>query len=231
MNKIKFWYRSNDIKDLVNFPSPAKQSIPDWYKKAEKYFDGKNEIYVSERGVPNVGLKSCIPFLDSLISGYFITLHCDVLVKKNSDGSSNFSWAHGLSPIVPRNEKMMEQLPSIDGFSSFNQGWENFFRFTLPKGYSALITHPINHFDLPFISTSGIIDGPVVDGGAMPFCISNIFEGIIPEGTPIAQIIPFKRDDWKTEIAKDSEYLKPWNPRIKLSGWYRDNIWKKKNFD
>jgi hypothetical protein len=34
-----------------------------------------------------------------------------------------------------------------------------------------------------------------------PFVINDInFEGIIPKGTPIAQVIPFKRDPWEIKI-------------------------------
>jgi hypothetical protein len=31
------------------------------------------------------------------------------------------------------------------------------------------------------------------------------FEGLIPKGTPIAQVIPFKRESWKMEIGGEKE--------------------------
>ena len=34
-----------------------------------------------------------------------------------------------------------------------------------------------------------------------PFFIKEGFTGLIPYGTPIVQIIPFKRDDWKSKFS------------------------------
>jgi len=30
--------------------------------------------------------------------------------------------------------------------------------------------------------------------------MKNNFEGLIPKGTPVIQVIPFKRDNWKSNI-------------------------------
>ena len=32
------------------------------------------------------------------------------------------------------------------------------------------------------------------------------FEGMIPAGTPMAQVIPFKREDWKMTIGSQDEW-------------------------
>jgi hypothetical protein len=32
-----------------------------------------------------------------------------------------------------------------------------------------------------------------------------MFEGLIPKGTPVAQVIPFKRDKWKMKIGSKKE--------------------------
>jgi hypothetical protein len=47
----------------------------------------------------------------------------------------------------------------------------------------------------------GIIDSDkVTTSGLIPFFIKNDFVGVVPEGTPYLQIIPFKREDWESEI-------------------------------
>jgi len=73
----------------------------------------------------------------------------------------------------------------------------------------------------------------MVPGGNVPFFFSKDFEGIIPMGTPIAQIIPFKRDDWKSEIINDevNYQSKIFNIGRVLNGAYRKKSWKKKKFD
>jgi hypothetical protein len=43
-----------------------------------------------------------------------------------------------------------------------------------------------------------------------PFRMKNGWTGVIPAGTPIAQIIPFKRENWKYSIENlgEDEFLK-----------------------
>jgi hypothetical protein len=78
--------------------------------------------------------------------------------------------------------------------------WNNPWAIKTPPGYSCLITQPF-HRDLPFTILPGIVDTdtyPVPIN--FPCVLSNIeFEGLIPAGTPLAQIIPFKRDSWISE--------------------------------
>jgi hypothetical protein len=40
--------------------------------------------------------------------------------------------------------------------------------------------------------------------GNIPFFIKEGFSGVIPKGTPIAQVIPFKRESWTSKcLASD----------------------------
>ena len=65
------------------------------------------------------------------------------------------------------------------------------FNIKLPKDYSLLFLSPINRFDLPFLSITGIVDCDMYTGTVhFPFFIKNSFTGIIEKGTPIVQIIP-----------------------------------------
>jgi hypothetical protein len=41
-----------------------------------------------------------------------------------------------------------------------------------------------------------------------PFVLNDIkFEGLIPAGTPYAQVIPFKRDSWQMEIGNEQDLV------------------------
>jgi hypothetical protein len=225
---IKYWY-SDERKEYYLPPSPAKQSVPEWYKKIPKFFDGTNKVSVGQRGASNIGVKGCVPFLDALTCGYVVRLHCDILVSRDENNEPTLSWASEIPPVVGRSEQMVAQLPYIKGFSKFQYAWEIPFYLKVPKGYSFAMVHPLNHFELPFISSSGIVDESVRNG-AMPFCLNDEFEGIIPAGTPITQIIPFKREDWKVSEGSDKDKPYGWVPTSKIFGWYRENIWKKKNY-
>ena len=71
-------------------------------------------------------------------------------------------------------------------------------------------------------------------GLAATFYIKNDFTGIIPKGTPLAQIFPFKRDDWKHEFAepltqKENQKLK-FKLLSKIERSYQKQFWQKKSY-
>ena len=233
---INYWFDPSVLKDSrgdIEFFIPpitsAKEVFPKWFKDIPKYYDGSNSLRVND-GQANIGVKGCYPFIDTFTSGYVIKLHCDVLVEKGISGIS-VNWTHDISPIVGRSIELVNGIPNFSSFTSFEFAWELFYRIRLPKGYSALFVHPLNRTDLPFISSSGIVDA---DGGmangSIPFSLDKNFEGIIPEGTPIIQIIPFKRDSWKANYTKQPKNFY-WNPRKNITGWYKKNIWKRKSYE
>ena len=69
--------------------------------------------------------------------------------------------------------------------------------------------------------------------GNHPFFIKRGFEGIIPMGTPMMSIIPFKRTKWKSghrpidPMERDVLQAKV---RRHASSGYKKEIWEKKEF-
>ena len=58
-------------------------------------------------------------------------------------------------------------------------------------------------------------------------------DGLIPAGTPIMQVIPFKRDDWKSyanEYDSKEQIHKHQKIRKHLFGGYKKEHWQKKTF-
>ena len=55
----------------------------------------------------------------------------------------------------------------------------------------------------------GIVDTDTYNAPVnFPFVLNNIkFEGLIPAGSPMAQVIPFKRDSWEMEIGGTEEFV------------------------
>jgi hypothetical protein len=117
----------------------------------------------------------------------------------------------------------------------FHFVWQTMVALNLPKGYSCIITHPLNRHDLPFISLSGIVDADsMLNEGSIPFYIKEDFEGLIKTGTPILQVIPFKREGWKLEEKKGLLEKATVNGIRSLNysyGWYKKYVWKKKEFN
>jgi hypothetical protein len=87
-------------------------------------------------------------------------------------------------------------------YPKFNNPWS----IKTPKGYSTLFVQPM-HRESIFTILPGIVDTDIYTAPVnFPFIINDInFEGLIPKGTPIAQIIPIKRDVWKMQIGAEKE--------------------------
>jgi hypothetical protein len=242
LKKIKTF---STIKYSENI-KPAKSFIPEWYKDSSRYVGNNDKLQVSLDGNSNPGIKLCSPFLDSLTTGYIATLWQDIYVEKTELGSS-IRWRPSQhekhiessdSPVNerPRRNGPAEHLPTPAGHQEQHFAWLHPYTFELPEGYSAIVTHPLNRFDLPFTTLSGVVDAdlfPMVPGN-IPFFIKNNFSGLIKQGTPIFQIIPFKRESWKSEIDPGLiEKIK--QVRFKstsvFSGWYKKNSWSKKHYE
>ena len=215
---------------LPMFPGliPTKSLIPKWYKESPTHANNKPAFLPNNSAT----MKACIPFMDAMTSGYCITLAGDVLVEQ-VDGLPYFTW--GEHPLVAtRKAETMGKIPTPSGFSKSHFAWKSWVSLELPKGYSALFTHPLNRFDLPFITLSGIVDDYIMPKGEIPFYIQEGFEGLLPQGTPIAQIIPFKRENW-TSQREEGLYIKgelnSTSSNLLLSGWYKKNIWKRKSYE
>jgi len=211
--------------------TPAKNHIPDWYKKIPKWKN--NEMFEIGKGF-NITVKHCMPFLDSLTAGYMITLPNDLYVK-NNDGKPLIFWSHSTCQPIERNEVASLELVSKEHYPT-EFAWRSGVATTIPIGYSALFTHPLNRHDLPFTTLSGIVDGGLImhPEGNIPFFIKKDFEGVIPQGTPIIQIIPFYQQNWNHKKTKNLVKLSE-EHHIKsvslFSGWYKKTFWTRKKYD
>jgi hypothetical protein len=225
--RIRF-YVENEINK--NSFIPAKKLIPDWYKKIPLHHGNPQVLPF------NLTSKACIPFLDSMTSGYLILTTQDIMIDKN-DKEFSMTWAaddQDMTTVIVRNTPVMQPVP--EGYRNEHTVWNNVLMLKAPKGYSAIFTHPFNRYDLPFITTSGIVDldKSVMTTGKIPFYLKQGFTGLIPQGTPIVQVVLFKRVKWSTifdaKLFKQNLYsLKA--ARLISMGYYKKFNWSKKTFD
>lgn len=223
---------NESIHHKLDAPKAAKSYIPDWYKKAPQFRGG--EMKVQPYGL-NKDLKLCAPFLDALTSGYCLELPADVLVERNEEGGVRFFWGDLERFIIIRDEDQAVHLPKPTGFDKRMYAWAMPFGIELPPGYSCMITHPLNRYDLPFITTSGVIESDnYVPGGEIPFFLQTGFTGVIPAGTPFIQIFPFKRENWESEKTPfdKSKFDRQMSVVAKyLFGGYKKHLWVKKTYN
>jgi len=208
MRTIHFIPVSEDIG--APHPVPTKKTVPVWYKRAElDYVDEKTGKLTS-------GLKRCLPFLDALLSGYVLLTWVDITVVKKQNGEIDISWENSedvqSNQIGERTGLSGHTIPRPAGHLDNHLIWLPEWGWKTPRGYSTLVTHPLNRFDLPFTTVSAVVDSDkFFASGNIPFFIKEGFEGVIPKGTPFAQIIPFKRKKWLSvfdpALVKPAKYL------------------------
>jgi hypothetical protein len=237
--KIEFLPSTQEVSELVPPPKPAGEYLPDWYKKAKT---GREKPLYSPDGKIHLSFKACMPFLDSLKMGYIQETWSDLYVDSSiNNGQFTYGFATGPDLVTVRVREQTEDFSfmptSASGFCPVEMVWHMPWIPRLPKGWSVLVTHPLGRLDLPFMVTSGIIDADVfyhAPLGQVPFYIHKDFCGTIPAGTPMMQIIPIKRSDWKSSVlsfdAIESK-KRSFVIRKKFTGAYRDEFWKTKKYE
>jgi hypothetical protein len=89
-NKVLFIPKDKETEICVPRPQSSKKYIPEWFKKMPSLVKTVNEY--SQDGTA----KMCMPFLDSLVSGYTQELICDIYIDCNTeddDPEINYKWA------------------------------------------------------------------------------------------------------------------------------------------
>lgn len=230
--KIFFIPKDKEVSNLLKTPYPAKNIIPDWYKESESFM-GSDHLQVDGYAT-NAGLKHCMSYLDAMVHGYVYELWTDVHVS-NGENGIQISWTNTPDPIVQRTKSLGAKIPRPAEMNQDMFNWVLQWGAKVPKGYSLLMTHPLNRTDLPFYTLSGIVDSDNYMGeGKVPFFIKKDFTGIIPAGTPIVQIIPIKTDEvWKSEKAEhlmQERDKQQWLLRTSITGYYKKVFRRSKIF-
>jgi hypothetical protein len=204
-NKIEFVTMQHRLKGFSG-PKPSSKVLPSWLKELSKFLDVED---FTGRSV-----KSCVPFLDAMTSGYVITAATDMTLKGWEEGKEKFWQATWNVPenieqpdfVTPHNVNQMGDEPAVKS-GSLPLKMRNFFCIKTPKGYSSLIVPVLNNQQLPMVGItflSAVVDTDTYNSEiALPFLFSN-FTGeqlLIEKGTPLVQVIPFKRESWEMETS------------------------------
>jgi hypothetical protein len=231
MKKISFSPNTEFNAGWIEDPTPAIKNLPEWYKKLKGYADGKHRFTLKKTGTT---IKKCVPFFDAISSGYFINLSADVIVDPDSDTGNLIHWKT-TSEIVSFHD--MEQLGEFNVPNEYYPlafKWNSWHTVNTPKGYSSFFMHPVNRIDLPFYTLSGVVDTDKYNQTTVlfPFFLKKEFKGLIPRGTPIVQLIPFKRESWKMEMGDpiDNYKAKLERHHSYMVNAYRNISWTKKEY-
>jgi len=226
-------------------PVPIKRNVPEWYKK------------LSMQGPLNI--KHCMPFLDTLTSGYLIKSPIDYeyrhnvwdtedqdyktywniggpsydvdLVLKENININYGTQLHGTLQIA--GSPMLEKNRFLPVHKIMNP-----WIIKTPPGYSCLFLPPMNNVDERFSIIPGIVDTDTFRREVnFPFIINcrknESVESMIKAGTPIVQVFPFKRDVWQMKISTRDEVKHRSavvEQMIHKFQHYKNKIWNKKQW-
>jgi hypothetical protein len=227
-----------------DYPTPIKLNIPEWYKKLDHSFD-------------KITVKGCMPFLDTLTSGYVLKMPQDFNVQHNvknkhnlQDSLHTFAMHQSFSLLKEKNINLnsgvdVHGIQQLKGSPYIEKNKNlpfykilNPWKIKTPKGYSCLFVPPLNNSDDRFSIIPGIVDTDtfpneinfpiVINGDKYP-----VLETVIKKGIPYVQIIPFKRDNWKMVVTSRKQKSIE-NSRLfyslKLFNMYKDKYWSKKSW-
>ena len=190
-------------------PVPASKIIPDWYKNLESYIGGDKKP--DGNAGTTATAKRCMPIFDSIISGYIISTHVDIWVSQqpneNGKTSPHYEWVNfGAIGFHPKSQ--LPDHPDGEGHEISYPKWTNAWSIITPPGYSCLFISPL-HRETPIIALPGVVDTDTYHAPVnFPFVLRDSkMEGLIPAGTPIIQVIPFKREEWQMNIGNQEDFI------------------------
>jgi hypothetical protein len=227
-------------KESNSAPKPIIRTIPDWFRKADRFAkrpDGEFWIGPDKGKVPT--WKACPAIFDIMGTGYSLNLPCDIEFYMTESGLKHKVLSNKYQDFI----QVRDEMPQFEHPRGY---YKNHFALTpdwqikTPPGYSVLYTQPFNRFELPFLLTTGIVDNDKVHmPGSFPFFIVEEFEGVIPAGTPYAQLIPFKRENWTSEIIEQddgSELMRQAMDNANIyrkpdGGIYKNEVWEQRKYE
>lgn len=192
-----------ELEGLILPPVPAASLLPDWLKAMPP--QAINELSFREEDT----VKRCPPFVDAMTNGFLMPLICDLRIENGEVSWDNDALPPGGSLGYVRSPLSFHGSHQVSGTPLFEPDrflikFHNLWTIEAPEGYAVLFTHPINRFDLPFTTLTGLVDCDRYRDNWIHFPArwnDPNFSGVLPKGTPVAQCVPVKRGDWAMRTA------------------------------
>jgi len=231
---IKF-HLVREWEDLdIPSPFPASKGVPSWMKHLTP--EAEREDYQT--------VKRCVPFLDAMTAGYIIPLPFDLTIAITPTGNQ----------LLWKSEEEKDRLSKytiVESHDSSQYPGAPFSQFKVIKFYnpwivetspntSCMFVPPLNRPELPYVPLSGVVD---TDQYFNTVNLPCVFPGLdvghqieLKMGTPMIQVIPFKRQEWKSSITnlKEGVLTRAHETREDMRNdrkeWYRRKKWQKKSY-
>jgi hypothetical protein len=220
--KIEFLCRPED-DGVIAPPVPAKSYLPDWFRKLPAVDERK--LSKTDTGLT---VKRCMPFLDAMAEGWIIPLAATVRLEIAEGGKRvEAGWDFDRTLVSNHGAHQVAGNP-WGGVPP--RKFHNFWTIVTPPGWSCLFVSPLNRPNGIFEVVAGIVD---TDTYRAPIHFPFFATGpdglhVIDKGSPIIQVIPFRRNTTAIKAGIRAERSEEAGKResvfrntLAMPGWYR----------
>jgi|TARA_B100000212_G_scaffold3576_2_gene2652 hypothetical protein len=208
-NKIQFVSMWEGMPEEL-YPQPSRLEYPKWFKDMPILTDGQKKY---DRGGT---VKRCPSFIEWFGQGYLLKMWADVVLNNSDEGwgwrtpDSEHSWDRH-----PK-EQFEDYLPHdrVNVVYKCRSPW----KVLTPPGWSCYELPLLFDYNRDWEVMAGINGTDTFFEWNTTICLfGDKKEIFIPRGTPISQIVPFKRKKLKPENKYYGDIDKATKARIKLS--------------
>jgi len=202
-------------------PVPAKTALPDWFRKLAPV--DKEKLSTGDTGQT---VKRCMPFLDAMTAGFVLPLAATVRLEIRDEGRTvEAGWDFDKPMVSNHGVHQVEGHPALPRPPC---KFHNYWTIRTPPGWSCLFVPPLNRENPVFEPVAGIVD---TDRYVAPIHFPFFARGadglhVLEKGTPLVQVIPFRREPLAVEIraeapAEAADRDRVYRNTIASTGWYR----------
>ena len=200
--KIHWWSVIEGLEKVAPIV-PAKEYVPDWWKKVERMIYNK----LDNKGT----VRNCPSFPEYITQGFVVPLWCDLHLEVHHD---SWKWKSPEKLFTFNNhpgEQFRDWLPKhVQDNTSMvlkpNCPW----RVKTPPGWSVWQLPMIYHYNPVFETLPGIIWSDIHHEINQQMLIKQYGEFFIPRGTPLAMYVPYERNKYTYDVS---------GPNVKNAAW------------
>ena len=200
--KIHWWSVIEGLEKVAPIV-PAKEYVPDWWKKVERMIDNK----LDNKGT----VRNCPSFPEYITQGFVVPLWCDLHLEVHHD---SWKWKSPEKLFTFNNhpgEQFRDWLPKhVQDNTSMvlkpNCPW----RVKTPPGWSVWQLPMIYHYNPVFETLPGIIWSDIHHEINQQMLIKQYGQFFIPRGTPLAMYVPYERNKYTYDVS---------GPNVKNAAW------------
>mgnify|MGYP001165296669 FL=1 len=218
--KIHWWSTIEGVEKVAPIV-PAKEYVPDWWKKVQRMIDGN----MDNKGT----VRNCPSFPEYITQGFVVPLWCDLHVEIEHDKSWKWRSPDGTFKFSSHNNtQFRDWLPRHmqDNTSMVvkpNCPW----RVKTPPGWSVWQLPMYYHYNPIFETLPGIIWADIHHEINQQMLFRSYGEFFIPRGTPLAMYVPYERNKYTYDVSGPTPTNAAWanesylHVKSKFKGGYK----------